>query len=135
MPEKTEQTFITPGMTVRSVSRCVLILALLLLSTSLWFFKASVLLSLDNPFLSNFTGASTSSPLSLSKTREKDEPHPLPITALLPSKPSLFPLGTSPDFSFSTRFHVMCPNSSRPNFFPNSLSNHDPKIFTHIINT
>ncbi|BAT90027.1 hypothetical protein VIGAN_06119300 [Vigna angularis var. angularis] len=86
-------------MTLRRVSRCALILALLLLSASLWFFKASVVLSVDTPFLSNFTGASTSSPLSLSKTREKDEPHPLPIIPLLPSKPSLFPLGTSPSMS------------------------------------
>ena len=97
-----EQTLLAPGITLRRVSRCALILALLLLSASLWFFKASMLLSGDTPLRSNLPAASTSSPFSLSKTREEDEAYPLPIIPELTWKPSLVLSGPKASISMAT---------------------------------
>lgn len=66
-------TFFAPGTRSRSVSKWELTLARRFLSASQWFFKAATFLSADTPFLGRFIVASTSSPLSLSKTNEEDD--------------------------------------------------------------
>ena len=78
---KTANTLLVPGTRLLSVSRCALILALRFLSASLWFLKAAMLFSADTPFLSILTVASTSSPLSLSKTKDEVERDPFLVSA------------------------------------------------------
>ena len=88
MAGKKDPTFFPPGTRLLRIPRWSLILALRLLSASLWFFSAAALLSAGTPLLSSFNGASTSSSLSLSSTNEEVETDPFLIDAELAQNPS-----------------------------------------------